>query len=224
MQDIGEVGNVHDRIVQLVDYFCKGNKAAFGRATNIQSGVLAGLIGGRKNKPSFEVLQKIFAGYPSINPTWLLFGRGPMLQEVDGSEHRGVVDPFSGSGVLAAHTRAGSGIEKWQDMTDRLDELTKRLDAIDEDAAELAVTREAAAVVYALTGEPNSKLPYDGLLTVRLGISEDKVRQLIDNKFLAAWHVGEVGPHTNWYTSEAHVRQFLARTPGVQQRARAKGK
>jgi hypothetical protein len=79
MQEIDEIGNVHDRIIQMVEHFGKGNKAAFGRVANIQSGVLAGIIGGRKNKPSFEVLQKILTGYPTVNPTWLLFGRGEML-------------------------------------------------------------------------------------------------------------------------------------------------
>jgi hypothetical protein len=80
MLNIDEVGDVHNRINQLVDLFCKGNKAAFGRGADIQSGVLAGIIGGRKNKPSFEVLQKILTGYPTVNPTWLLFGRGPIIQ------------------------------------------------------------------------------------------------------------------------------------------------
>jgi hypothetical protein len=79
MQEIDEIGNVHDRIIQMVEHFGKGNKSAFGRVANIQSGVLAGIIGGRKNKPSFEVLQKILTGYPTVNPTWLLFGRGEML-------------------------------------------------------------------------------------------------------------------------------------------------
>ena len=59
MLEIEEVGNIHDRIMNLVNYFSGGNKAAFGRGADIQSGVLAGIIAGRKNKPSFEVLQKI---------------------------------------------------------------------------------------------------------------------------------------------------------------------
>jgi hypothetical protein len=77
MQEINEIGTVHDRISQMVDRFCKGNKTAFGRGANIQSGVLAGIIGGRRNKPSFEVLQKILT---DVSPDWLLFGRGDMLR------------------------------------------------------------------------------------------------------------------------------------------------
>lgn len=79
MLNIDEEGNIHDRIMNLVSYFSGGNKAAFGRGADIQSGVLAGIIAGRKNKPSFEVLQKILTGYPNVNPMWLLFGRGPLL-------------------------------------------------------------------------------------------------------------------------------------------------
>ncbi|RZJ93871.1 MAG: hypothetical protein EOO60_04270 [Hymenobacter sp.] len=81
MLNVDEIGNIHDRINQMVDSFCKGNKAAFGRGADIQSGVLAGIIGGRKNKPSFEVLQKLLTGYPAVNPIWLMFGRGPMLND-----------------------------------------------------------------------------------------------------------------------------------------------
>jgi hypothetical protein len=80
MLNINEIGDVHNRIDQLVSHFCKGNKAAFGRGADIQSGVLAGIIGGRKNKPSFDVLQKLLIAYPTVEPNWLLFGRGQMLK------------------------------------------------------------------------------------------------------------------------------------------------
>ena len=76
---INEVGTVGERINKLVDHFCKGNKTAFGRAADIQSGVLAGIVGGRGSKPGFEILQKLLTAYPTVEPTWLLFGRGPML-------------------------------------------------------------------------------------------------------------------------------------------------
>jgi hypothetical protein len=80
MIQIDEVGAVGERIIRLVDYFCQGNKTAFGRAADIQSGVLAGIVGGRESKPGFEILQKLLTAYPTVNPIWLLFGRGPMIQ------------------------------------------------------------------------------------------------------------------------------------------------
>lgn len=80
MLQIQERGTIAERLNQLVDYFCKGNKTAFGRAADIQSGVLASIVGGRGSKPGFELLQKFLTAYPKVEPTWLLFGNGPMLK------------------------------------------------------------------------------------------------------------------------------------------------
>jgi excisionase family DNA binding protein len=80
MLQIDEIGTIGERINKLVNHFAQGNKTAFGRAADIQSGVLAGIVGGRESKPGFEILQKLLTAYPSINPIWLLFGREEMLQ------------------------------------------------------------------------------------------------------------------------------------------------
>lgn len=79
MLNIDEKGTIGERITQLIEYFTRGNKAAFGRAAGLQSGLLAGIIGTRMSKPSFEVLQKILTGYSSVSADWLLFGHGDML-------------------------------------------------------------------------------------------------------------------------------------------------
>jgi hypothetical protein len=81
MLEIKEKGTIADRLNQLVDHFCKGNKTAFGRAADIQSGVLAGIVGGRGSKPGFELLQRILTAYSTVEPNWLLFGNGPMLKD-----------------------------------------------------------------------------------------------------------------------------------------------
>ncbi|WP_151086867.1 hypothetical protein [Hymenobacter baengnokdamensis] len=86
MLEINEVDTISKRIVKLVDYFCKGNKTAFGRAADIQSGVLAGIVGERGSKPGFELLQKMLTAYPTVSPDWLLFGHGRMLRKVVDSE------------------------------------------------------------------------------------------------------------------------------------------
>lgn len=67
--------------MQLINHFASGNKTAFGRIAELESGLLAGIVGSRQSKPSFEVLQKILTGYPTVSPDWLLFGRGVMLRE-----------------------------------------------------------------------------------------------------------------------------------------------
>lgn len=86
MLEINEVDTVSGRIIKLVDHFCKGNKTAFGRAADIQSGVLAGIVGERGSKPGFELLQKMLTAYPTVSPDWLLFGHGPMLRRMADSE------------------------------------------------------------------------------------------------------------------------------------------
>lgn len=86
MIELNEVGTVSERIMKLVDHFCRGNKTAFGRAADIQSGVLAGIVGGRGSKPGFELLQKMLMAYPTVEPTWMLFGRGPMLRSTTDAE------------------------------------------------------------------------------------------------------------------------------------------
>ncbi|GAA4358815.1 hypothetical protein GCM10023185_24810 [Hymenobacter saemangeumensis] len=76
-----EPQTIHARIEQMVKLFSNGNKSAFGRQADLQSGVLAGLIGGRLNKPSFEVIQRLTNAYPQVREEWLISGRGSMLKE-----------------------------------------------------------------------------------------------------------------------------------------------
>lgn len=70
---------IHERMEILISHFCKGNKTAFGRETNTLPGVLASIIGGRKSKPSFELLERILTRYPEINAGWLLMGTNNMI-------------------------------------------------------------------------------------------------------------------------------------------------
>jgi hypothetical protein len=79
MMSIIEVGTVHERLNLLIDHFCRGNKTAFGRETDILPGVLASITGGRLSKPSFELLQKVMTRYPEVSGDWLILGRGSML-------------------------------------------------------------------------------------------------------------------------------------------------
>ena len=81
MSNISEAGTIGERLMQLINHFASGNKTAFGRIAELESGLLAGIVGSRQSKPSFEVLQKILTGYPTVSPDWLLFGRGMMLRE-----------------------------------------------------------------------------------------------------------------------------------------------
>ncbi|QNH60715.1 S24 family peptidase [Hymenobacter sediminicola] len=81
MRESAEQQTIHQRITELIDRFEQGNKSAFGRRADISSGVLGDLVGGRLNKPSFDVLAKILRAYPLVHAEWLLLGSGPMLRD-----------------------------------------------------------------------------------------------------------------------------------------------
>ena len=80
MLESGEAESIHVRLEKMVQVFSNGNKSAFGRQADIQSGVLAGLVGGRLNKPSFDILQRLSTSYPQVREEWLLNGKGTMLK------------------------------------------------------------------------------------------------------------------------------------------------
>jgi len=78
-----EQTTVNQRIEQLVEHFCHGNKSAFAKAIGISSQGLGEIIGGRQSAPSFAALQKIAVAYPSVSVHWLVLGEGSMLEITD---------------------------------------------------------------------------------------------------------------------------------------------
>ena len=46
----------------------------------IQPSGVSHILGGR-NKPSFDLIQKILRRFPQLNPDWLLLDKGPMYRE-----------------------------------------------------------------------------------------------------------------------------------------------
>lgn len=77
------------------------------------SHILAG-----RNKPGFDLLQKILRRFPRISPDWLLLDTGPMYRDAEGAgivadnkstepvlPPRSVADPAGGSGGLFAPNR-----------------------------------------------------------------------------------------------------------------------
>jgi hypothetical protein len=168
MLQIQEIGTISQRIIQLVDHFCQGNKTAFGRAADIQSGVLAGIVGGRESKPGFEILQKLLTAYPSVNPVWLLFGRGPMLNE----ETTARLVLSTPDETVPANSNYTPTDEQWA-------EISKAV------VAHLTVKAEASAWesllerTYHLGDAPTPDRKYDDRLAMRTGINSKKLRQLL---------------------------------------------
>jgi hypothetical protein len=67
--------SIHERISGLIDRL-KLNPKTFAEAIGVNPAVIYNIIGGRFNKPSFDVMQKIFIAFAIVNPEWLLLGKG----------------------------------------------------------------------------------------------------------------------------------------------------
>jgi hypothetical protein len=76
---------VQERIRTIIEYQFSGNKAAFSRQIGVAATVIENVVGTRKGKPSYDVIEKICAN-ANINPVWLLTGEGEMLRENNVSE------------------------------------------------------------------------------------------------------------------------------------------
>jgi len=81
-----------------------------------------------------------------------------------------------------------------------------------EQAARLAAEAEQARLeaVYRVSGEPDPSRPHQGLLTVRLDISERTAYQLLREGKIRHVCAGQ----KNYRISELAVREYLRDTPG----------
>lgn len=189
--EINEIGTIAERLAKLIDHFAKGNKAAFGRHADIQSGVLAGMLGGRMSKPGFEILQKILTAYPTIEPLWLLFGRGPMLTGEQPSS------PSENDYVTIA---------RFQEIESRVNKAQAYLEALEE-------AEELLKVYRISTNHPSNRK-----LSTRLGISDEEARELVLSGQIHSKYIGPDNDRArrngaSYLIPESAVRRFLDGTP-----------
>lgn len=75
---------INDRIQLIVDRLFNGNISAFCRATNIKQPTMNTILGERKSKPSYEVINSIInADALNISSRWLITGDGGMLNDIE---------------------------------------------------------------------------------------------------------------------------------------------
>ncbi len=72
---------INDRIFKLIEMFDM-NPHSFAEAIGVKGPVIFNIIKGRRNKPSFDVLEKILYSFDNVNPKWLIKGEGSVLTEV----------------------------------------------------------------------------------------------------------------------------------------------
>ena len=57
----------------------------FAAEIRVQPGTISNMMAGRNN-PSLEVMKRIMERYPTLNPEWLIAGRGDMWRTVPGND------------------------------------------------------------------------------------------------------------------------------------------
>lgn len=57
----------------------------FAAEIRVQPGTISNMMAGRNN-PSLEVMKRIMERYPTLNPEWLIAGRGDMWRTEPGQE------------------------------------------------------------------------------------------------------------------------------------------
>ena len=70
---------INERMMELINEVSKGNKRAFSKLVGVTPTVIENIVGTRKGKPGYELLEKIAFAIENINLDWLLTGRGTML-------------------------------------------------------------------------------------------------------------------------------------------------
>lgn len=70
-----------DQVIQTLNLSAR----QFAELIRIQPGTISNIMAGR-NKPSLDVMQKILDKYPTLNPEWLIAGRGEMWRTVPGED------------------------------------------------------------------------------------------------------------------------------------------
>ena len=73
-----------DRIEQLIKTMGLTARQ-FAAEIRVQPGTISNMMAGRNN-PSLEVMKRILERYPTLNPEWLIAGRGDMWRTVPGQE------------------------------------------------------------------------------------------------------------------------------------------
>ncbi len=72
---------INERFEAIIRVLFAGNKRAFALHVGISPTVVENVVGTRKGKPSFDVLEKVCAN-ANISAEWLLLGKGEMLMDM----------------------------------------------------------------------------------------------------------------------------------------------
>ncbi|MBC6612719.1 hypothetical protein H8B15_17485 [Hymenobacter sp. BT507] len=184
--------SVNQRIAELVQYYHKGNKAAFAKVVGISYQRLGAILGSRQSAPTVAILQKIGVALPQVQMDWLVLGEGDMLQA-----NNAIHDPllFDSSAVAA------------KDLTQRLAENRKHFDVL----MEALIEERKLSRVYRI----GVNRPMERKLADRLSITEEEARALVLSGQVRSQYSGHDNDKArrnvaSYLITEQAVRDFLA--------------
>jgi hypothetical protein len=123
------MSTINLRIAKIIEHYGL-NKNSFSKRIGIDNNVTIGnIVGGRLNKPSFEVLEKIMLLFDSINAEWLITGKGEMLK-VQASDNI----PIMQKDAICAMCQSKDQIIKIQEKF--ITRLERQLDNTDKESNE----------------------------------------------------------------------------------------
>ncbi len=73
--------NINERFETIIKVLFAGNKRAFANAVGISPTVVENVVGTRKGKPSYDVLEKVCANV-NISAEWLILGKGELVSDM----------------------------------------------------------------------------------------------------------------------------------------------
>ncbi len=73
---------INERFALIIKELYNGNKRAFAKAAGLSATVVENVVGSRRGKPSYDVLERLCAN-ANISPDWLITGHGEMLRQGD---------------------------------------------------------------------------------------------------------------------------------------------
>lgn len=74
---------INDRILQLIEIKCNGNKRAFAKQIGVPATSIDNVVGSRKSKPNFDLLERILSSFEDIDANWLMLGKEKEETESD---------------------------------------------------------------------------------------------------------------------------------------------
>ncbi len=70
---------INERFETIIKELYGNNQSSFAKAIGVTPTVIANVVGSRRGKPSFDVMEKVCAN-ANISPDWLITGTGEMLK------------------------------------------------------------------------------------------------------------------------------------------------